>query len=95
MKVTPIALDELKKILDTEDRPVAGIRIFAQQGCCGPDLQMSVAHKASLGDKVISYDSVNFFVDPLAEEMLTGVTIDYNPRGFRLEGMKKTGGCCG
>jgi Fe-S cluster assembly iron-binding protein IscA len=35
MKVTPIALNELKKILDTEESPLAGIRIFAQQGAVG------------------------------------------------------------
>ena len=95
MQVTPNALNELRQILDTVDNPSAGIRIFVQQGCCGPALQMSSVEKASPNDKVISYDFVNFFVDPLAEEMLTGVTIDCSPKGFRLEGMKKTGSCCG
>jgi len=95
MKVTPIALMELKKILDSEESPLAGIRIFAQQGCCGPALQMSVTQLASHGDKVVSLDSVNFFVDPMAEEMLEGVAIDFGPAGFKLEGMKRNAGCCG
>ena len=95
MTVTPQALDELKKVLNSEEIPSAGIRIFAQQGCCGPALQMSVEERAFAGDKQISVDSVNFFVDNPAEEMLAGVTIDYGPNGFKLEGMKRSGGCCG
>lgn len=94
MKVTPVALNEIKKILENEESPLTGIRIFAQQGCCGPALQMSVSHHVSPGDKLVSMDSVTFYIEPVAEEMLEGVNIDYSPNGFRLEGMKKTGSCC-
>ena len=95
MNATPQAIDELKKVLNSEESPTAGVRIFAQQGCCGPALQMSVVEKPSVGDLQLSIDSVNFFLEDQAKDMLTGVTIDYSPNGFRLEGLKKNGGCCG
>ena len=94
MNATPQALDELKKVIDSEESPTAGVRIFAQQGCCGPALQMSIAEKPSVGDLQQTIDSVNFFIDDKAREMLAGVTIDFGPDGFRLEGLKRSNGCC-
>jgi len=94
MNATPQALDQLKKTLNSEENPLAGIRISTQQGCCGPALQMAVTEKASTGDKVITIDSVNFFISSQAEGMIEGVTVDYGSDGFKLNGMKKSGGCC-
>lgn len=96
MNATPKAIDELKKALENEQNPMRGIRIFTQQGCCGPSLQMSVAENATTGDKVITIEEVNFFIAAPAAEMLESVTIDYGPNGFRLDGMQRSaGGCCG
>ncbi len=94
MKVTPIAIEELSKVLAETNNPQAGIRVFAQQGCCGPGLQMSLEENISVGDKMVTIDNVNFFVEEQAESMLEGVTVDYGPQGFRLQGMKRSGGCC-
>ncbi len=94
MKVTPSAIEELSKVLSQTENPQAGIRVFAQDGCCGPGLQMSVAENVPAGDKVVSVDNVNFFIEEKAEDMLTEVTIDFGPQGFRLEGLKRNGGCC-
>lgn len=95
MNATPQALDELKKVLNSEESPTSGIRIFSQQGCCGPALQMSVAEKPSPGDKQVSIDSVSFFIDGQAEPMLEGVTIDYGSNGFKINNLKKSSSCCG
>ena len=95
MNATSQALDELKKVLNSEENPLAGIRIFTQKGCCGPSLQMSIEEKISKGDKLITLDSINFYISPSAEEMIDEVTLDFGPNGFRLEGMKKGEGCCG
>ena len=82
--------------MNSEENPNAGIRIFTQQGCCGPALQMSVAEKPSAGDKQITIEEINFYIAPAASDMLDGVTLDYGPNGFRLEGLKRNGGgCCG
>lgn len=94
MKVTPAALEELSKVLTQTDNPKAGIRVFAQDGCCGPGLQMSIAENVLPGDKMVSVENVNFYIEGKAEEMLNGVTIDFSNHGFRLEGLKRSGGCC-
>ncbi|RPJ69290.1 MAG: hypothetical protein EHM20_16565 [Alphaproteobacteria bacterium] len=94
MNATPLALDELKKVLNSEESPTAGVRIFTQQGCCQPTIQMSVVEKPAIGDLQQTIDSVNFFMDDQARDMLTGVTIDFGLNGFKLEGLKKSGGCC-
>jgi len=94
MNATPQALEELKKTLKTEENPMTGVRIFTQQGCCGPALQMSVVEKPLAGDLQLAIDSVNFFIEEPAVDMLTGVTLDFSSTGFKLNGMKKSGGCC-
>ena len=53
MNASPQALEEFKKVLNSEKIPTAGIRIFAQQGCCGPAVQMSVVESPSLGEPAI------------------------------------------
>jgi hypothetical protein len=39
--------------------------------------------------------ATNFFISSSAEEVLDGVTIYFEPNGFRLDGMKKNGKCSG
>lgn len=95
MNITPIAIEELKKLLNNSETPVAGIRFFSEQGCCGPALHMSLVEKSSEGDKEILIDSVKFLIENSAEELLEGVTIDYSENGFKVEGMKNNSGCCG
>jgi len=94
MKVTEKAIEELSKALEKVENPASGIRVFSEQGCCGPGIQMVIAERASAGDKEIVIDNVNFFVDKEAENMLEGVTMDFGPNGFKLEGLKRNGSCC-
>ena len=94
MKVTQKALEELSKALENGGSPLSGIRISLQEGCCGTGIQMVIADKASAGDKEIVINKVNFFVDEAAEKMLEGVTMDFGPNGFKLEGLKRNGNCC-
>ena len=97
MNASPKALEELKKVLNAEKPPNSGIRIFTQQGCCGPAVQMSVVEKPSTGDLQLSIDSVNFFIEESARDTMAEVTIDYGSKGFIINGMKRSGGrgCCG
>ncbi len=94
MKVTSKAIEQLNKALDNLENPKSGIRVFSQEGCCGPGIQMVVADHASPGDKVITIEKVNFFVDNEAGKMLEGVTLDYGTNGFKLDGLKRNGSCC-
>ena len=95
MNATPQAIEALKNALKTEENPQTGVRIFTQQGCCGPALQMSVVEKPSTGDLQLAIESVNFFIEEPAVDILAGVILDYGSNGFKLNGMKKSGGCCG
>jgi Fe-S cluster assembly iron-binding protein IscA len=94
MKVTQKAIEELSKALENGGNALSGIRIFSQQGCCGPGIQMVIADSSSTGDKEMVIDNVNFFVDKEAEKMLEGVTVDFGANGFKLEGLKRNGTCC-
>ena len=94
MKITQKAIEELSKSLENGGNALSGIRIFSQQGCCGPGIQMVIADRASAGDKEIVIDNVNFFVDEEAGKMLEGVTVDFGSNGFKLEGLKRNGTCC-
>ncbi len=94
MKATKEALNEFNKVLAQTDNPQAGIRVFSEAGCCGPGLQHLVAEEMPPGDKLVSIGEVNFFVEEKAEEMLKGVTVDFWEKGFRLDRVKRPGGCC-
>lgn len=93
MNITPKANEELKKIL-TNEKDMIGIRIFSQHGCCGPAIHMSLIGEPFDDDKEISIDSLKFFIDKSAEELIEGVTIDYGQQGFKLDGLKRSGSCC-
>lgn len=94
MKATELAIVELKKVIDTEESPLIGIRITSHQGCCGPSLQMSVVEKPTAGDQQVSIDTLNFYLDDQAMESMKEVTIDYGPNGFKFNNLKKSGSCC-
>ncbi len=95
MKVTDKAIEQFRTAINQFDKPIAGIRVFAGSGCCGPAIELSLEEKASLGDKVINLHGVDFYLEPNAEDMMKEVTIDFRDNGFRMDGMKGGGGCCG
>lgn len=94
MHITKNALEEFKNILCNSKDNMSGIRIFTQQGCCGPRINMSLAEKSINDDKVILIDSVTFYIENSAEKMLSDVTIDHVENGFILKGLENKGGCC-
>lgn len=94
MNVTKNALEEFKNVLSNNKDNMTGIRIFTQQGCCGPRINMLLVEKSLKDDKEILIDSVTFYIENSAEKMLEEVTIDYGQNGFMLEGLKNSGGCC-
>ena len=94
MNATAQAIVELKKVIDTEDSPLIGIRITSEQGCCGPSLKMAVVEKPAAGDQQVSIDALNFYLDDQAMDSMKEVTIDYGPNGFKFNNLKKSGSCC-
>ena len=95
MKVTDNAIQQFKTAITQFDKPVAGIRVFAGSGCCGPAIELSLEESALPGDNVINIQEVDFFIDPKAGEIMKGVSIDFRDNGFRMDGIKGGGGCCG
>jgi iron-sulfur cluster assembly accessory protein len=95
MKVTEQALAQFKNAIHENDIPGSGIRLFVSAGCCGPTIQMNIEERLSAGDKVLVINGVNFFIESQAEQMLSNTTIDFRDDGFKLDGMKRSGGCCG
>lgn len=93
MNITPKAIEEFKKALANESE-ISAIRIFAAEGCCGPSVQMSIVEKPYNDDIEIAIDSMKFFIEKSVEVTLNGVTIDYGQNGFKLDGLKKSSGCC-
>lgn len=94
MKVTEEAQIELKKALDSFNKPGAGIHIFSTQGCCGPSIQMDIATQVGNGETVISFEGIDFFVPKDLLPLLENITIEYGQHGFRLKGLQKSGGSC-
>jgi len=95
MKVSEQASSELKKALDSFEIPGAGIHIFNAQGCCGPSIQMDIAPQPANNEIAVNIDGIDFFVDQELLNTLASVTIDFGANGFRLNGLQKSGGCCG
>ena len=95
MKVTAQALEQLKEAVTQYNVPGAGVRIFSAQGCCGPALQMSIEDHLSAGDKMLTIENVDFFIESQAEQMLSDITIDFRENSFKLDGMRRSGECCG
>jgi len=64
-------------------------------GACGPALQMSIEDHLSAGDKMLTIEDVDFFIESQAEQILSDITIDFRDNSFKLDGMKRSGSCCG
>jgi Fe-S cluster assembly iron-binding protein IscA len=95
MKVTDKAIEQFETAIKQFDSPIAGIRVFAGSGCCGPAVELSLVEKAATGDVVINIQGIDFFIEGKAEEMMKDVSIDFRDNGFRMDGIQGGGGCCG
>ncbi|HQE55112.1 MAG: hypothetical protein WBJ36_01160 [Tenuifilum sp.] len=95
MKLSVKAKEELLKVLETIDENSKGIRLYSTQGCCGPSVQMDVASAPQPGETATSIDGVDFYIEDSLAETLAEVTLDHNGFGFLMNGLKKSGSCCG
>jgi len=95
MKVTQSAQEELKKALDSFNQTGVGIRIFSTSGCCGTSIQMEIVKQVNKGETVVTQEGIDFFVVNDLLTTLEKVIIDFGANGFRLDGLKKSGSCCG
>ncbi|HKK68315.1 MAG TPA: hypothetical protein VJ946_08885 [Bacteroidales bacterium] len=94
MKISEQAAKQLKVILEKQESPEAGIKIYATQGCCGPSPAMDVASKPGFDDTQFEIDGINFYVANELANKMENTLIELNPDGFRIHGFPKKNNCC-
>ncbi len=69
---------QLKKILDEENDPNLGLRVFvAGGGCSGFQYQMVLENEIRDGDEINEVDGLKVYVDQYSSKYLTGAEIDF------------------
>ncbi|MDB5080269.1 MAG: HesB/YadR/YfhF [Chloroflexi bacterium] len=69
---------QLKKILEEENDPNLGLRVFvAGGGCSGFQYQMVLENEIRDGDEINEVDGLKVYVDQFSSKYLTGAEIDF------------------
>ncbi|HYM19585.1 MAG TPA: iron-sulfur cluster insertion protein ErpA [Candidatus Kapabacteria bacterium] len=100
--MTDKAKAEVAKIMQANNIPdTYGLRVGVKGGgCSGLSYSLGFDKEAREGDKIITKDGVNLFVDPKSLFYLSGTELDYtdglNGRGFVFNNPNATKSCgCG
>ena len=97
---TPDALAELKRLLETEDEAVMGVRMAVKGGGCSGLSYVLDFDKERKGDNIVIIDDVNFYMDKKSTIYLKGIELDYKEglkgKGFVFENPNASSTCgCG
>ncbi len=106
IKISPLAAEQLKNLIDSVEEDIEGIRIFVSGGgCSGMTYGMTYAESVATTDKTIEGNGFKVVVDAFALAYLDGCDIDFVDNGpnksFVFNNVFKsvggTGGCnaCG
>ena len=104
IKISPMAAQQLKGLIDSVDAEIAGVRIFVSGGGCGGmTYGMTYAESISPMDKVYQGEGFKVMVDPFALAYLKGCDIDFTDNGINksfvfnnvFKSVGGTGGCSG
>ena len=97
--LTPQAIEEVKRMMAGENKPVSGLRIGVKGGgCSGLSYFMNFDHKKEK-DNEFDFEGLKVYVDPKSLLYLSGTTLDYadslQEKGFRFinPNANKTCGC--
>ncbi|MDC0348912.1 iron-sulfur cluster assembly accessory protein [Alphaproteobacteria bacterium] len=83
LKVSPVAIEQMKVLLKKRDKPSAGIRISVRtRGCSGKAYTLEFLDTANPLDDSIEQDGVKIFVDPQAALFILGTEMDYVEKNF-------------
>ncbi len=102
LEITDVALDELKRIAQNEDKEPRVRVAMRGGGCSGFTISMDftdLPHDEEF-DKVYDHDGMEFIVDDKSVLFLKGATLDFSGtllgRSFQWQFPNSTGGCgCG
>src|SRR4051794_16270843 len=98
--VTDSAVQQLQSLVQDQDDPAKGLRIFVEKGGCA-GMQYGMALDLPLeNDTLYERGGVKVMIDPVSAEYLAGVTLDYSDdlagAGFRIKNPNAVRSCgCG
>lgn len=97
--LTPIAVSEVKRILEKQSNPQTGLRLGVKGGgCSGLSYAMEFDTQKE-ADNVFEFEGLKVFVDPKSYLYLSNTTLDFcdglEGRGFKFvnPNAQKTCGC--
>ncbi len=100
--VTGKAINEFKKVLDTEENKGLGIKIKARmaESCCscGPSMQydMGLVPEGEEGDVLTELSGVKFYLDETSEDLMKDSEIDFmEETGFMVKDNSAPASSCG
>lgn len=77
VKITPVAREEVKKLIDAENKPGIGLRLGVKGGgCSGLSYDLAFTTREE-GDTVIDFDGYQVFMDPKSMIYLKGMQLDF------------------
>lgn len=99
IKVTNTALEELRRIIQKENKKTEGVRLsLLAGGCSGLSYNLEFDN-ARTNDLIKDYGDIKIIIDPKSALYLYNITLDYqgglNAKGFIFDNpnAKKTCGC--
>lgn len=101
INMTPAAIEQVKALLDSRDKPSAGIRIGVQtKGCSGLSYTLEFADEINEFDEAMEVDGITIIIDPKATMFVIGTEMDYVvdklESGFVFNNPNEKGRCgCG
>lgn len=99
--LTSEAINQVKRLLDSRNKPSEGIRIGVRtKGCSGLSYTLEFVDQIEKSDEKIKVDDLNIFIDPKATLFLIGTRMDYIEddlqSGFQFTNPNEKGRCgCG
>ncbi len=100
VKITPKALDEVKRLIHSENKPEIGLRLGVKGGgCSGLSYDLQFTSKDE-GDTIIERDGFSVFMDAKSLIYLKGMALDFQDglqgKGFVFVNPNATSTCgCG
>ncbi len=99
VSITPLASEEVKKLIAAEDKPGIGLRLGVKGGgCSGLSYDLGFTTKED-GDTIVDSEGFQIFMDPKSLIYLKGMQLDYQSglqgKGFVFvnPNAKSTCGC--
>jgi iron-sulfur cluster assembly protein len=101
MKLTERAAGRVRELIESADKPLAGVRVGVKKGgCAGMEYTLEGVETPAAADDVVSDHGVNVYVDPKAVLFLLGSVMDFETTklrsGFVFQNPNEVSSCgCG